>query len=511
MEACATIRRENMRHSANRSSTTLLAVLFVAALATQSCQNFLQFAFSEDQFYQASAGQGWRDGHGFTVPVLRSSGFDRAPLVGFPPGFSMFYAAAIGVGGTPFWAAFLLNTLTAVIFCAAGYALLAVLAPGIGAPAGLAVAAYWAVAWNPLVSLPASDTLSLALFVAGIAIVIHTIRARRPVAWTIVAGFAAGTAAAVRFAYWPLVAVPLILVLLIPRAGRIARVLAFAAPPALLLGGSALVNVRSSGALTTVLGRMSHVLYWRNILDTTPFGAEAFGFETAWDRLAIAVPALAPVVPIALWAVTIFVLVIAVDVSIRDLRGAGDPGLRLFSAATLLTLVVTAALIASLGLLTPPAADGWTLYREASRYLEPVYLFLTVAVVRAAADRRRAVALLAIAMLTIGGASVVVYRAGQLRMTLTKNREVYPSGPQTRAWLASLHRTVRAEVDRGRFVLYCDPDLTREYFAVMSGAVAPRGGCSAADAQSAIAAGGTVLLPSAVPGTLPTTPSSVAR
>jgi len=411
---------------AARSSRVRLAVLFVAMLSVQSCHHFLQLGFAEDHFYQAAAGQSWRDGHGFTVPVLRPSGFDRAPFVSVPPGFSLVYAAAIGFADTPLQAAFLLNTLTALIFCAAGYALLVLLTPGIGSRIALIVAAYWTVAWNPLVTLPASDAMSLALFMASIAIVIHTVRARHPVAWTVAAGRAAGAAAGVRFAYWPLVAVPLLLVPLIARPGRIARLVAFAAPSALIVAWSTFINMRASGAVTTVL-HVSRMLHWRNIVDTTPFAAEVFGFETAWRRLAIAIPAAAPLVPVALWAVTVFVIVIAVQVCIRDLRTSDEPEVRLFSAATLLTLVVTGALIAGLGLITPRAGDGWTVYREASRYLGPVFPFLAVAVVRAVSDRRRGVAFLTVAMLTVGGASVVAYRAGQLRMTLTKNE--IPSWP----------------------------------------------------------------------------------
>jgi hypothetical protein len=171
---------------------------------------------------------------------------------------------------------------------------------------------------------------------------------------------------------------------------------------------------------------------------------------------------------------------------------------------------VTAALIAGLGLITPPAADGWTLFREASRYLGPTFPFMTIAIVRTVTDSRRAIAAITVALLAIGGGSVVAYRAGQLRLTLTKNREAYPSGPRTRAYFATLHARIRGALDGGQPVLYCDPDLNREYFAIMSGAVAPRDGCADADRAHAAAAGGLIVDGQDVTGTGATTPASAA-
>lgn len=487
----------------------MLALLFVATLAIQSCQNYLLQGFNEDKVFQASVGQGWRDGHGFTIPVLRPTGFDRVPFVGFPPGYSLLFAAAIGIGRDPFLTGFIVDTAAAAVFCAAWYALLAMLEPGIGRIAGLIVGAYWAVAFSPLVDLPSSDALSLALYSASVAMAIHAIVARRGSAWAVAAGFAAGGAAAVRFAYWPLVVVPALVLVLVSRERRLARLAAYGAPSFAVVLWAALVNVRSSGVLTTVL-RPSHAIHWKNFLNTTPFGAEIFGFEVAWNRLTVSLPILAPIVLVALWAVTAFVLAVSVTVSLRDVRDSSDPVVRAFSACTLLTLLVTGALIAGLGAVTPRAADGWTINRDASRYLGPTFPFLMVAVVRAAAQRRRLMALTTIVLLVVGGASVVAYRAGQLRMTLTKNREAYPSGPRTRAWLAALHAVIRGQMDRGRPVLYCDPDLTREYFAIMSGAVAPRGGCGKAERQQAGDAGGLIVQPQDVPGRAATTPASAA-
>jgi hypothetical protein len=207
------------------------------------------------------------------------------------------------------------------------------------------------------------------------------------------------------------------------------------------------------------------------------------------------VPALAPALTFALWAVTVFVLVVGVVIAVRDVRESSHAGVRAFSAGTVLTLLVTSGLIGGLGVLTPPDSDGWTITHEASRYLGPTFPFLMIAVARAATARRRFVALAAIALLAIGGSSVFAYRVGQARMTLTRNREAYASGPARRATLGALHAAVRSGLASGRPVVYCDPDLTGEYFAIMAGAVSPRGGCSEAERQSASAAGALVLDP----------------
>jgi hypothetical protein len=202
-----------------------------------------------------------------------------------------------------------------------------------------------------------------------------------------------------------------------------------------------------------------------------------------------------------LWIATIGILAVCLARWVRDLRPTAPQDARAVAFAALLTWAITLVLISALGVLTPRTDDGWTINKEATRYLGPVFPFLFVPVAQFVAARKRStVALMTAVALLLGAASVVAYRVGRMRATLSVNREAYPSGPQMRGELARLHAAVRSGIAAGRPVVYCDADITREYFSVMSGAVSPRGGCSPENLRAADGARALVLHRSDVTG-----------
>src|SRR5712691_2020060 len=380
-------------HQGSRSDAgRWLRGLLFAAIFTQSCQAYIFQGFNADKVVQASAGQSWLDGFGFSAPIVDAAGrVTREPVVQWPPGYSAVYALALRGARDPFLVTYAVDLVATIVFLAAWWRLFNVLGATIDRRTRVVFWAYWAVAYSAITSLRSSDLMAAACYSAAMALAIAP---RRRIAWLAVAGLAGGAAAAVRFAYWPLIWVPLVPLSMRPRRDVLKSCGLYAVAAVAPMAWAAITNLHATGSVTHLSSDASAAvgLHWRHLLSMPPFGASVLGIDEAWRRLAVGLPAIRFILTPAFWGVTGIILAIGTTRAWREVTdGAADDPRRAFAVCGALTFAVTAALVTLLALRVPAYSDGWNYMTDAARYLAPAYPFLLLALVLAARDARRAV------------------------------------------------------------------------------------------------------------------------
>ena len=453
-----------------------LAVM-LAAVVTHSCQSYVFQAYNSDKVVQAAAGQAWLDGRGFVAPVAGADG--RAawlPVVQWPPGYSIAYAAAIRLLRDPFLATTSIDIAAAAVFLFAWWPLANMMRRPSAARGAFI---YWTCAASAITFLPSSDSLALACYSVALAAMLAAARGGGAPR-VAVAGLAVGAACAVRFAYWPMAWIPIAPFLWTrrneARAWRAAA--AYAAAVGAAFAWVARWNLHSTGSAATVLpgvGAASSGPFWRQLFPLPPFGATALGVDGAWRRLAVSVPELRSGLNLAFWLLTVLVIALTVVAAARALADDGplDAGPRTLAVWGALTFAVVALLVSALALRVPAYPDGWTYMTDAPRYLAPAYPFIVLALADLANRSLRLGRGIAVCVLLVCGASTMAYRVGQLSNYAARNAAVLPSGPAPRRELRMVFDTVRRFAGlHGAPPRYCDPNPLRRSIAIMAGAAA---------------------------------------
>jgi hypothetical protein len=461
--------------SDRRLRTLWVPLLLATALATHACDEYVFQGFNYDKRVQAAAGQAWLDGLGFSTVHIGAAGeFVREPLRQWPAGYSLLYAVAMRTVNDPLIAAFVIDLTAMLLFLIAWHAILSAAGEAIAMRTRAILWAYWALVWSPALRLPSSDLVAAACFSAALAIAVNR---RRPPMFFVV-GVAAGIAAAVRYAYWPLAPLTL-LPAFVNRAVRWPAAAWFAAGAAAPVGWTVYVNQSAApiAAPATAPGALPGLSLhpaWRQLLTTRPFGASVLGIDAAWSRASESVSAVGWMLPAAFWVFTVIVLAIWASSLTRIFmrRPRGGEWL-MINGIGLAVFVITAALVASLAVLVPAYSDGWTYATDVARYLAPAYPFMFLMVAAAAAERRGVTRAAAVSVLLIAAPSVAAYRAGQMVWFLSKNVAVQSSGPVPRRQFREVFAAVRLARARSGTVYYCDANSFRRDAATIAGAVAP--------------------------------------
>jgi hypothetical protein len=455
----------------------------VLALLLQALHSLLFPPLNYDFVVQASAAQSSLDGAGYSTASVAPDGrIIRTVVTQWPPAYSWAFAAALRLLGDPIHAAFAIELVAVAMFFAAWWYVFRQL-DGLHKATLALLWLYWAVACSPVLDLPPSDVVSLALYSAALAMIVAAVRRPRGVWWFAIAGTTAGAAAAVRYAYWPLVCVPIAALAFVIRSrATVPRVAAYFIAALAPLAWTVTTNVRAAGAVTNVDVTSNAWPYWRQIARVPPFGAAPLGIDAAWSRLAASAPSIKPWLAPALWVITILVVAVTtiwLHASMKSGDTSADRRAAAFAGAA--TALLTMALVTALTLAVPAYRGGWTYADDLVRYLVPIYPFALLALIdHTFANWKKPVSLLLAALLAVSGGSVVGYRLGRLVYYVTRNREAFPSGPQRQGELLQVFRAVRSARATGQEVLYCDTDLTRQSIATIAGAAAMRGGCDPA-------------------------------
>lgn len=399
----------------------VLLVVCVSGVVLHVVRSYLFFSIYRDEATQVAAATSLVDGYGLTIPQVRGNGtvlFLRKPMVEFPLGYPALFAGLLALTNDIVTATVLGGTIAATAFYVGAYIILSRIKVLTEPIASVAVALFWAFIWSPLHHLNRAEQLALSFFILSVACGLLTAVSRRWLAPLLFGATAMAVAVACRYAYWPLVTVvPLALVLsqgaLRFRKEVVTSSLVMLAIPVVALCVIAWFNHSYGGRAT--LFRTAPVLrevHLENLLRCDAFPASAMGFTQALDWIGSKVPEILSQTnrrDIA-WLVSAVLLGAAAASSggvkwVRELlpfAGADLAPERLHGRFVLwcgtLTIAVTVAMLAYLSLMQPvsfppfAAEYGWTPIQE-RRYFAPTHAFLAlvfiVCLVRLALQNRR--------------------------------------------------------------------------------------------------------------------------
>ncbi len=374
-------------------------ILILSVVLLQCAEQYWFCGYGYDKVEQVVAAKSWLAGNSLSVPRLdtRDLGAERrGPLVGWPPGYSMAVAGGMSLGLSSWQAALVLDWLSTLTFYTAWLFLLQ-RQPW---PVAAGVWLYWLLGAQQLSGLTSSDALAVALFSAALASAVAACQypARRGIL-ALVSGLAAGAAASVRFAYWPLCLVPAgALYFALVGTKSAARTACLALLPAGLgVAGLTVYQQQSAGSATfldSYYTPESLGLYWAQLREAYPFAAGALGFDAAWDR-AVAWLQLPGDLSIAgAWIFTSAILTAFVFDGLRGMQSVATSSSeadndsmesrasRCYGAFVLASALVTLSLLAWCTVRYPDRA-GWV-YAETLRYYACLFAPLLVGTAAAA-------------------------------------------------------------------------------------------------------------------------------
>jgi hypothetical protein len=463
-----------------------LFVVLLAAIAVHAVDLYQFESFEFDKVNHVTATRSWLDGRGFTIPDVAPAGPPNAvrrPLLGFLPGYAFALAPLMRLTDDVWWSTYVLDVFAQSLFLIAWAGLLRA-ATGSWGPAA-ALLFIWTVLYSPAAEGTYSNMLALSVFTAAVAAGALAVSERRSLAWTggVVSAACMACACAVRYAYWPLiVVVPVALVL----AKRDVTRWTLAGIHAVAAGGMSLATAvfmqRTTGEavfLTRWYPAQGRGVFWSHLLMLNPFPADALGINRVYALVAKDNAGMLNLAPEILWVLSALCAAVAAGYLTSRARswiaGELDSHETFFVAAGVVTCAATVAMNVWLTLRLPAVADGWTVGAE-PRYYLPTLPFLGASVWLVARDRslrmprlrRLAIALLAGALIVTGPVRLV-----RLKRYFGKNIATAWMASGRRAQADVLFAAIRAVDAGGAPPLFVDDSLTwRRYVATMGGALA---------------------------------------
>ncbi|NIP85965.1 MAG: hypothetical protein GTO03_10540 [Planctomycetales bacterium] len=469
-------------------------LLLAAACLHQTLYLHLYGPYGHDRFWfdlaaQMGAAQSLLDGDGLTYPAHSATSPvpQREKLSQWPPGYSVLFAAVLAPLGDPWQATFLLDTASILLFFGSWFVMIRMLRPYVSSTAALLVWSYWAFIWNPLLLLQGSNLVTVAIFSCGLACCLATAGGRRPRLAAVACGVCLGLAAALRYAYWPLILVP-------PLALGTAWLLTGRRRG--LLEGAVLSGGVAAGLLIVLagfnrwyLGEVAQYLgddkqgglQWSQLWRIDHFPARMTGFPRIWQWVSER-SGLDRILHFhrASQGVSVLILVVAMLPLLtawRARRGhasdeTGRVRLMVFASAGLLTLVLTVAMLGFLSLTVPPIrfASGqlWT-YLQQPRYYAPILGFLSVGLAAGVVQvlqwlRPRRILFAGLAMLLIAWLIMGLGFRGKTWVKELANYErVRTKRALENAASRAIHSAVRQQLQQGRSALFISFSPRRLY------------------------------------------------
>lgn len=467
----------------------LVAAILWQCLHQNYLGNLLWGFFNPDKVTQVAAAQSLLDGQGLTMLIMDFNDPGnprREPVVHWPPGYSVAFAAVKAVTHDVWRTNLLLDILASVLVFTAWFTILESLSLRIGAAAKLLFWVYFGLVWNPLLLMTSTENLALGAYSWALAWVLISARSRHALLAAAASGACAAAAAAFRYPYWPLILAPPVAIAVAGIVRREGRRWALAsavclALAALLLGSLAGWQRAVTGhttCLTSVPAMQTRGMHWDNLLQVWPFPATAIGLADVWNTFVKEFHCGA-VAARGYWitsACVIFGLLLLLCRRWRQwrdwLRLPGAPAMAAFIAAGLLTAAVTIAVLAWLSVRTP--ADIWQngfTYVSEPRYYAVFYPFVQLAlacsIVRTLAWAKRRCG--RITQLVLLGALIAwIYVGLDWRMEISKlwlqeRCGVREQRREDRNNMRLLHAEVRRQVEAGRTVLFADLAFNSAY------------------------------------------------
>lgn len=383
-------------------------VLLVAAIGLHSLQvcwvgNFRHGFINPDKAVQISAARGLLDGHGLTTPVPSTDDASqpvRKPLMQWPMGYSVLFAALWAVLGDLWNAGLAVEILGTVLFFTAWLAIFEWHGKGINAWVKLLVMTYWTFVWTPLCVQTCTEMVSLGLLGWAVAFCLLAATGRHALLFSAAAALCMGVTAWFRFAYWPLMIItPATLAVACLFSTNRRRLIVATLLNGVLCGGLLLLVSMLQRTITGHTNCLSGIrerelagLSWGNLLLICPFPSAALGFEDLWPFFTRQVRWLRGLPQLRLdWTLSVLVVLSIATWGgwalwrLRRKMAAPQCAANTTDRARLATLVAaglitTFATIASMiyvSIRTP--LDGNYTYLIERRYFGPLYPFVGVA------------------------------------------------------------------------------------------------------------------------------------
>jgi hypothetical protein len=464
-------------------------LLLVAAIAAQAAiqrqYGSLHFGFFNfDKIYQVTAAYSLFDGEGVCERWANPDDLSSprlSPVFHWPMGYSVLVAGVLHCLHNPFKAVQVIDYASIVVFFLTWFAILESLSGAISAGTKAILWSVWALVTCPLVPMTSSEMLSVALFSVALLSGLMATKSRRPVLWGMGAALPAVAAAAVRYAYWPLLAVvPL---------GLVAAALTHQRRRPLFAAGvvSAVLSALLIGAFAACQRHcLSHVtylsdfyagqvgLYWFGPSQIYPFPASMVGFPDIWQVILAKCRQCAAVAWFPLyWTVSIAVLAVLVLGGLhwfvtrppakRD--PAVAPAARFFVTAGILTVVLTCGQLIVLTLVTPSLPGGvlpsgvWT-YTTENRLYAPFAPFVILALGAILAGFWRTGYRGRSALNGIAGVLLAAWLLtglyGRYHVLVRRPRSEWPMRQAVLADMKTMWTAVRRHRDAGRNVVYLE-------------------------------------------------------
>lgn len=331
--------------------------------------------FNFDKGYQISAARSLLDGYGLSTPLRNDQQPTcpiRDPLMGWPPGYSLLVAGLLAWRDDVWTATLVVDLAATVTFFVAWLGIFERLGAWLSGWMKILVWVVWVLVSNPLMAMTSAEILAQALFSAAIYFAVACAGTRRTGWCAAACGICAGGAAAVRFAYWPLLAAaPIALAAggliggkraaLLKAAAIVAAISFLSLIPLILRQATPCIQ----GNYTLhVVSRSSGPMLWKQLRFPCAFPASAIGMADAWYTGCQRFPALAAYSEYrAGWLVSLPVLVLAIWPLVRHRRLLADTRtdrplatIAVFSAAGVVTVLGTVALLVWLSLRVPGMA-----------------------------------------------------------------------------------------------------------------------------------------------------------
>lgn len=439
--------------------------------------------FNFDKSYQICAAQSLLDGHGLSTPVWNAKDPThplRAPLSGWPPGYSLLMAGLIAWLGDVWTATLIVDLASVAIFFVAWLAILERLGAWLSGWVKILVWSVWIFVSNPLMAMTSAEMLAQALFCVAIYFAVACAESQRG-GWRAAAcGAFAGATAAVRYAYWPLLVVaPAALAAAGLIAGRRKAMLVAAAIAAavslVLLAPVACFQIAprdEENFAVRMLTPKSSRLFWNQLRFPCPFPAAAIGMGDVWYTSSQRFRIVASCSEYrAGWVVSVPVLVLAAWTLLRQRRrpkpDAPSENLAaasVFGVAGLLTVLGTLALLAYLSLRVPGMAvpyfpGGICTFVNEDRYFAVFFAFVVVAtasslVLMLHRTRPRWMRTLAIVLLACWLGTGAYTRLWRMKAYLSDSRGWRTSRSLICSDTRAVRAAVRKNVDAGQTVLF---------------------------------------------------------
>lgn len=476
-----------------RSSWRIWRWFWLALAIGHQCYH--QYAFPRygyDKVQQVAAARALGAGHGITLPKYNVADLATPkwePLFGWPPGYSVAVAPFVHATATARLATWCVDWLATVLFFGAWFMMFERLAPYVPVLARWAFWMFWALAFPPLSAVTSSDALAVAIYTAGLATLVEALTGPKVrVAHGMLAGLCIGAAAAVRFAYWPLAAVPPVALACLGlrrERWRLAVAAACAGTAGLCLTGLAAYQTAATGAatyLTKFYPEQERGFFFGQLAAICPFPAGGVGVDSAWSRLVARMEWLEWASSVGAWSISALVLAACAWTAVLAWKAESPaaeqpPAARDADAWRLFWLLGLLSLAVTLGMLMwctvrYPNVRGWA-YVQESRYFAPVFGFFALGLAVAATQWRRSVPAAAVCLFVLLSCAGLA-GTQRVRQWVRHFEGTYPPAENSARYDETglrLESMIQNERAVGRTMLMIDNRIERYGVALMEGAV----------------------------------------